>query len=57
MKTTTTWRKPSGSTNSNTCVELAGDLRALRDSKNILGPTLWADVTELVKAVKGGQFG
>jgi hypothetical protein len=34
------WRKSSRSTNTNSCVEVAGSLDAVRDSKNPDGPVL-----------------
>ena len=35
-----TWRKPSSSVQNGACVEVRGDLTALRDSKNVTGPIL-----------------
>jgi len=51
------WRKSGRSTGTDTCVELNGDLDAVRDSKNPAGPTL--PVTSLaafVADVKAGRF-
>ena len=45
------WRKSTRSPNGSTCVEVAGTLKALRDSKNT-GPTLQADVPALVRFAK-----
>lgn len=46
------WRKSSYSNTGTNCVELAGTLDAVRDSKNPSGPVLTADVTGLVAAVR-----
>jgi hypothetical protein len=46
------WRKSSRSVQNGACVELAGTLDRLRDSKNPAGPTLTADVRVLVTAIK-----
>ena len=46
------WRKSSRSQSYQNCVEVARDLDRLRDSKN--GSILRADVTKLVRAIKGG---
>lgn len=46
------WRKSSRSQNDQNCVEVAGDLDRLRDSKN--EAELRADVNELVRAIKDG---
>jgi hypothetical protein len=50
------WRKASLSANEGNCVELAGTLDRVRDSKNTAGPVLRGDLSSLVAAVKGGQF-
>jgi Domain of unknown function (DUF397) len=53
-----TWRKSSRSGGDNgDCVELAGTLDALRDSKNPDGPVLRADLGALLDAVKTGRLG
>ncbi len=49
------WRKASSGTQ--TCVEVAHTLTAVRDSKNPGGPTLVAEVGPLLAAVKGGLIG
>ncbi len=53
----TRWRKSSrsGGTNGD-CVELAGTLDALRDSKNPVGPALDVELTGLLAAVKAGRL-
>jgi hypothetical protein len=48
------WRKSSHSPNSQNCVELS--VGAIRDSKNTSGPTLAADITALVTAVKADRL-
>ena len=48
------WRKASRSQANPSCVEVAGTLDRLRDSKDIGGPVLRADVNRLVRAIKGG---
>ncbi|MGX7825363.1 DUF397 domain-containing protein [Actinokineospora sp. 24-640] len=48
------WRKSSRSQNGQNCVELS--VGAIRDSKNTSGPTLAADITALVSAVKVDRF-
>jgi hypothetical protein len=50
------WRKSSRSSGNDTCVELAGSLDNMRDSKNPTGPTLQADVAKLVAAVRSGRI-
>jgi hypothetical protein len=48
-----TWRKSSYSTQNGACVEVHGDLSALRDSKNPDGPKLdTVSVRQLVRHVK-----
>lgn len=47
------WRKSSRSAQNGACVEVRGDLSALRDSKNPDGPTLRAPaLRQLVQFVK-----
>lgn len=49
------WRKSSKSTNSTNCVEVRGDLSAVRDSKNPDGPALEIGskaVTALVRGIR-----
>lgn len=53
----TGWRKSSRSANQTNCVEVAGTLRAVRDSKNPTGPRLAGGVAEMVAAVKAGRLG
>ena len=50
------WRKSSRSQNTADCVEVACTLDRLRDSKDIGGRVLRADVTELVRAIRAGLF-
>lgn len=51
------WRKSSHSNETATCVELAGDLDALRDSKNPDGPVLRvAGLLWFLDEVKAGKF-
>lgn len=50
------WRKSSRSQANPNCVEVAGTLDRVRDSKDIGGPVLRADVTELVRAIRAGRF-
>jgi hypothetical protein len=50
------WRKSSHSSTGTNCVELAGTLDRVRDSKNPTGPTLHADLTTLLAKIKSGQF-
>jgi hypothetical protein len=54
---TNTWRKSSRSGSESNCVELAGTLDALRDSKNPVGPVLRVGLSGLVADVKAGRFG
>lgn len=42
------WRKSSRSDHQGSCVEVRADLAALRDSKNVVGPSLAGDVRALV---------
>lgn len=55
---TVRWRKSSlsGGDGQSSCVELAGTLALVRDSKNAEGPALRGDVAALVAAVKTGRF-
>ncbi|MBW4721244.1 DUF397 domain-containing protein [Saccharothrix obliqua] len=54
------WRKSTRSTNTNSCVEVARGLVAVRDSKNPHGPVLGfregRAVGALLVAVRGGRF-
>lgn len=51
------WRKSSHSNDSADCVELAGTLDLVRDSKNPAGPVLpVAALSTLVRDVKLGRF-
>ncbi len=47
------WRKSSYSSNGTSCVELASDLAAVRDSKNPDGPMLHVDLRGLLRMIKG----
>jgi len=49
------WRRSSRSVNGQDCVEVAGSLSALRDSKNPAGPRLAADVRSLIQVIKTGS--
>ncbi|HWE90552.1 MAG TPA: DUF397 domain-containing protein [Pseudonocardiaceae bacterium] len=49
------WRKSSHSSTSTSCVELAGDLDRVRDSKNP-GPTLSANLTALIAEIRSGRL-
>jgi hypothetical protein len=54
------WRKSSYSGTgggNNDCVEVAGTLGELRDSKNPTGPVLRGNLTQLVQAIKDRQLG
>jgi hypothetical protein len=46
------WRKSSRSSQGTNCVELAGTLDRIRDSKNPDGPHLHVDLTTLVANIK-----
>jgi hypothetical protein len=48
----TRWRRSSHSNFNQNCVELAHTLDKIRDSKNPTGPTLSADLTEFLAAIK-----
>jgi hypothetical protein len=52
------WRKSSrsGANPQGGCIELAGNLAAVRDSKNPSGPVLHADVAAMVWTVKSGRL-
>lgn len=59
MTTTTTiacWRKSSRSTQGGNCVEIDGNLSAVRDSKNATGPVIRGSVPALVAAIRTGQI-
>lgn len=49
------WRSASSGTQ--TCVEVAHTLTAVRDSKNPDGPTLAVDALPLLAAVRSGKLG
>jgi hypothetical protein len=52
------FRKSSFSNaNAQACVEVAGTLDALRDSKNPTGPVLRVDLPALVRALRGDLIG
>lgn len=52
----TMWRK-SSRTNTGSCVEVRGDLAALRDSKDPDGPRLVVPrLTTLITGIKDGRF-
>lgn len=50
------WRKSTRSQDQGDCVEL-GNVGAVRDSKNAAGPTLRADLSALLSAIKAGRVG
>jgi hypothetical protein len=52
----TTWRKSTRSGSNSNCVELAGTLDALRDSKNADGPILRVDLSDFLADVKAGRY-
>jgi Domain of unknown function (DUF397) len=53
----THWRKSSYSGGENAdCIELAGTLDAIRDSKNRTGPVLRADVRGLLSSIRRSNF-
>lgn len=55
--TITDWRTSSYSGGENNdCVEVANTLEALRDSKNIAGPALTADVRSFITAIREGRI-
>lgn len=49
------WRKSSYSSTATNCVELAGTLDHVRDSKNPTGPVLRADLTLLIAKIKSAS--
>ncbi|HEV7651133.1 MAG TPA: DUF397 domain-containing protein [Actinophytocola sp.] len=52
------WRKSSASASADACVEVAGTLDAMRDSKDINGRVLAAPgLPHLVRHVKNGTLG
>ncbi|HEX3783726.1 MAG TPA: DUF397 domain-containing protein [Pseudonocardiaceae bacterium] len=51
------WRKSRRSQSTSTCVEVAGTLDRLRDSKNSDGGVLRGDIRALVRAVRSGELG
>lgn len=50
------WRTSSRSGQDNNCVQVAGTLRAVRDSKNPAGPVLAVDLGPLVAGLKTGHL-
>jgi hypothetical protein len=56
MDRAATWRTSSYSGQDNECVELRGDLLAVRDSKNPDGPALNVSLTRLLDTVKTGRL-
>jgi hypothetical protein len=50
------WRKSSYNSSGPDCVEVAGTLDRVRDSKKPTGPTLHADLTQLLTKIKSGRF-
>jgi hypothetical protein len=50
------WRTSSYTNGDTNCVEVANTLDTVRDSKYRTGPTLRADVANLVRAVKAGHL-
>jgi Domain of unknown function (DUF397) len=50
------WRKSSRSTETDSCVEVANTLGALRDSKNAGGPRLTVPVAGMVALAKAGHL-
>ncbi|MGB3437605.1 MAG: DUF397 domain-containing protein [Actinophytocola sp.] len=52
-----TWRKSSYSDTDGNCVEVRGELNAVRDSKDANGPVLTTSAfRDLVRDVKAGRF-
>lgn len=49
------WRKSSYSGQEGACIELSHTLDTIRDSKNPAGPTLHADVRQLLEAIRSGS--
>lgn len=56
MDETRTWRKSTRSASQSNCVEVAGALDALRDSKNVDGPILSVDLLDFLAEVKAGKY-
>jgi hypothetical protein len=56
MITDPMWRTSTYSGQQNNCVQVAGDLEQIRDSKNPSGPTLRVNLPVLLSAVKRGEF-
>lgn len=56
MTLTCGWRKSTHSGQDTNCIEISGTLDHIRDSKNSVGPTLRANVSELVQAIRAGRF-
>jgi hypothetical protein len=50
------WRKSSRTQGADNCVELAGSLDRVRDSKNPCGPVLSANLRAFLAAVKTGRL-
>lgn len=50
------WRKSSYSSSDPNCVELAGTLDRIRDSKHPTGPTLRIDLTAFLTTIKAGHL-
>jgi hypothetical protein len=50
------WRKSSRSGQDTNCVELAGSLDQVRDTKNRTGPVLRGDLAALVAMVKADRI-
>jgi hypothetical protein len=50
------WKKSSRSSGNGECVEVRGTMDALRDSKNISGPTLNVPLSEFIAVVKAGKL-
>jgi len=55
MHTTITWRKSTRSGSDSNCVEIAGGLDQVRDSKNY-SELLQADLSVFLTDVKAGRF-
>lgn len=51
-----TWRRSSRSNNGTDCVEVAGTLDLVRDSKNTAGPVLRVNLDALLAEIKTGRF-
>jgi hypothetical protein len=50
------WRKSSYSSTGGNCVELAGTLDLVRDSKNAAGPALRVDLAAMLTEIRSGRF-